>query len=296
MQAITCRPRYGGFTLIELVVVIGVLGILISLTLPAVLSARESGRRLQCSSNLRQLGLALHGHHDQHQAFPPGFSPPAADQPYPYVTWLARILPYIEGDSMWQSVKLAYRENRNPFFTAEHVTIQTPLPYFGCPSDDRVGQRQMSRNHIVALTSYLGVSGIDIETTDGSLYINSRVRMADIRDGTSNTVMVGERPPSSDMWYGWWYVGDGIQGKGVGDMVLGVRELNYGEPDTACCPYGPYRFYQGDPANQCDLFHFWSFHTGGAWFLLADGSLRFVTYNDETWLFHAGTIAGFENP
>jgi prepilin-type N-terminal cleavage/methylation domain-containing protein len=288
--------RTTGFTLVELAVVIAVIAILMSLTLPAVMMAREASRRVQCASNLRQIGFALHGHHDQHMAFPPGFTSPSPSQRYPYVTWLTRILPYIEERHLWNSVEYAYARNRSPFFTPEHFAIQVPIGLFACPNDGRVTRPQMSRNHVVALTSYLGVSGTDIETLDGALYIDSRVRIADIRDGTSNTVVVGERPPSADMWYGWWYVGDGVQGRGVGDMVLGMKERNFTEPDTADCPYGPYQFSRGNLENQCDLFHFWSLHPEGGYFLLADGSVQFVVFSGEAWLSRAATISGQEPP
>jgi len=106
--------------------------------------------------------------------------------------------------------------------------------------------------------------------------------------------MVGERPPSSDKWYGWWYAGDGIQSTGTGDNLLGVEELNLGDPDTRNCPKGPYRFGSGQIEQQCDLFHFWSLHPGGGNFLLADGAVRFVGYQSHQWLRFAATIAGSE--
>src|SRR5262249_31667482 len=153
--------------------------------------------------------------------------------------------------------------------TLPHYGIMTPVKLFGCPADGRLGTPQPTYGDLrVALTSYLGVLGTDFRTSDGVLYWGSRTRLTDIRDGTSTTLMVGERPPSPDFWYGWWYAADGQGNSGSGDTVLGVRELRYdNDPYTTGCPPGPYRFGPGKLAEQCDLFHFWSLHPGGANFL-----------------------------
>ncbi len=148
--------------------------------------------------------------------------------------------------------------------------------YF-CPADSRpfAGISVVSAGP----TSYLGNEGIDLYARNGVLYIDSQISFADVSDGASNTLAVGERPPSAQGDFGWWYAGEGQAKDGSCDNVLGVRERNdskYG----AGCPPGPYTFRPGRFQNQCDMFHFWSPHTGGgANFLLVDGSVHFLSYS-----------------
>jgi prepilin-type processing-associated H-X9-DG protein len=107
--------------------------------------------------------------------------------------------------------------------------------------------------------------------------------------------VAGERPPSADFWYGWWYAGFGQAGTGSGDMLLGVRERNRGGYIyTYFCAPGPYSFSPGRFDNQCDLFHFWSPHPGGAHFLFGDGSARFLGYAADPILPALATRAGGE--
>jgi hypothetical protein len=148
-----------------------------------------------------------------------------------------------------------------------------------CPSDPRGGIQVNFGTNKVALASYLGVTGRnqfkEAAGQDGVLYVNSAVRMAAILDGTSNTLVIGERPPSSSQSYGWQWAGAGdTPFFGATDVVLGVLE-------RALVPTAAPDFFRAGTVNDpTDIhrYHFWSLHPGGALWALADGSVRFIGY------------------
>ena len=284
--------RRPGFTLIELLVVIAIIAILIGLTIPAVQRVRDVALRAQCSNNLKQLGLALHQYHDSRRVFPPGMGD-LSGRDHPYFSWLARLLPYVEQESLWQQTEDAFRSSPSPFIDPPHIGLATVEPAFLCPADGRVWTAQISRGHLRAFTSYLGVEGWDLWTRDGMLFRGSHVRLADVTDGTSHTLFVGERPPSPDFYHGWWYAGAGVHASGATDMVLGVREGNFGY--TSDCPVaGTFEYEPGNVSNACDIFHFWSLHFGGAHFLFVDGSVRLLGYDANPLLPALASRAGGE--
>ncbi|MBI3409991.1 MAG: DUF1559 domain-containing protein [Planctomycetes bacterium] len=288
----TPAPRRA-FTLVELIVVIGIIGTLLALAVAGVQHVRTLAARTECANKLKQIGIALHHYHSVHRVFPPGCSYKDGADPYPHMSWLTRILPYIDQDDIWTEAKRAFAQD--PFFLNDppHTALSRMIPLYLCPSDYRMRSPALIADVKVGLTSYLGVEGTDLTTFDGVLYLDSRVKIAHIIDGTSTTLMVGERPPSADLVLGWWYAGWGQSKTGSGDYDLGVRELNvdiYGPG----CPSGPYAFTAGDFANQCDAFHFWSPHSGGANFLFADGSVRFLSYGADPIMSALATRAGRE--
>jgi prepilin-type processing-associated H-X9-DG protein len=275
-----CRKQIRrAFTLVELLVVLGLIMMLIGLLMPAIQKVRAAADRMLCASNLRQLGIALHHYHGDYERFPPGYTSIKPQEPFPRMTWLTRLLPYIEQDPLWTTTVSAYSQTRFAFRNPPHVGFGTPIKLFGCPSDERISAPQPTlRGRMAALTSYLGVLGTDYRVTDGVLYRDSRTRITDIHDGASNTLLIGERPPSPDNFYGWWYAGFGQNGTGSLDMLLGARERNFGGGTISGCPPGPYAFGPGRLNNLADVFHFWSLHPGGAHFLFADGSVHFLNY------------------
>lgn len=244
------RPSVG-FTLVELLVVIAIIGVLIAMLLPAVQAARESARRMQCSNNLKQIGLALHSHHDVHKRFPPGYqsyatsngSGPASANIDPQTWdaapgwgWAAHLLPHLEQSNASQTINYAL-----PIWEPAHTNIiATQFSVFLCPSSsgsqDRFGVRDengnpltiqgrqitVGRSHYVAShgqescwgecgastsgivftniytsqTRTVAINGDAASVADGPFFRNSKTRFADVTDGTSNTIFIGEHASS----------------------------------------------------------------------------------------------------
>lgn len=285
------RDTRPAFTLVELLVVISIVGILTGLLMSAVQRVRAAAARVACANKLRQIGLSLHGYHDANQVLPPGMSRKADNGAFPYLSWNARILPHLEQEALWREIQSAYAVKKNFLAVPPHVHRKTIVRSFVCPADSRAAVTSTpSTGQEVAFTSYLGVEGTNLFKQDGLLCVDSRVRLIDVTDGTSQTVMVGERPPSTDSRFGWWYAGWGQSQTGSADMVLGVRELlTTDEP----CDFGtPAHFVAGSASEVCDFLHFWSHHPGGAHFLFADASVRFLPYSADSILPRARHLRG----
>jgi prepilin-type processing-associated H-X9-DG protein len=281
-------------SLLELLVAIAIISVILGLSLAAVQRVRASAARTQCANKLHQLGLAHQQYHQTHGAFPPGVSYADGKDPYPFLGWQARLLPYLEQRELWDQTVAAFKQDPVFWNDPPHTGLATVVPAFLCPADDRVtSPATVGSVGLRAFTSYLGVEGTNAGVVDGVLYLDSKCRLADVTDGSSNTLLVGERPPSADLVLGWWYAGWGQRKNGDGDMLLGVRSRNYAGYGPGC-PEGPYHFTPGAFKNQCDAFHFWSPHAGGAHFALADGSVRFLSYSADPVMPALATRAGGE--
>jgi prepilin-type processing-associated H-X9-DG protein len=287
-----------GVTVLELVVVVAITGILIGLLVCAIQRVREAAARMKCQNSVKQIGLALHQFHDASGALPPGHRSLLNRDLMPFSGWPVSVLPYVEQQVLADRAKVIYRVLPFPFIDPPHTGLSTVVPAFICPSDYRVVTPQVSQRtkKLVAFTSYLGVSGRDYSTNDGVLYHNSRVTLTEIADGASNTLLLGERPPSADFQFGWWYAGIGQRGTGSADMILGVREPNLLPISIGSkCGPGNWPFMAADGFDDaCGMFHFWSPHPGGAHFGLCDGSVRFLTYSANPIIPSLATRAGGE--
>ena len=335
--------RRAGFTLIELLVVIAIIAVLIGLLLPAVQQVREAAARIKCANNLKQQGLALHNYHDTTGALPPALD--NRFQKHWHWSWQAQLLPYLEQDNLYRqadawashtSIPVKWhlpKPNGTPGYAhwspwggwvfglsepGQNPAIATTVTAYQCPSDpypNLVTMTVSGGNKLtMAVTNYLGSNGTNYRTQDGVFTSNRGYRIPDITDGTSNTIMVGERGRGRTPSYGYWFGGcgqndyglpEGDEQRGSADSVVGVREVNSkqnGYPRLDGCPRGPYHF---TPPNQirddsgnvqpaCDEFHFWSFHRSGAHFLFADGSVRFLSYGADNVLPLLATRAGGE--
>jgi prepilin-type N-terminal cleavage/methylation domain-containing protein/prepilin-type processing-associated H-X9-DG protein len=297
--------RRSGFTLIELLVVIAIIAILIGLLLPAVQKVREAGARTQCINNLKQHGLALHNYHDANTVLPQGNSPwtGSAQPKEGSWTWMAYILPHVEQDNVWTQAKTFSQGPGTNWYSWYNPMCAAQQKVFTCPQDPRgVMVYPGAPSGIVdqVLTTYLGNSGTTGAALNGVLYVGSKVKLPHITDGTSNTIMVGERPPNSNLEYGWYFAAYGWDGRGNGDCVMTSAETamaNYFSSSYGCDTTNmalKTGLHPGKVNIGCDAGHYWSVHSGGAQFLMADGSARMVSYNNNNVIAAMSTRSGGE--
>lgn len=288
-------------TIIELVVVLGLMTTLVGLLLPAIQSVRGAASRAECQNHLRQIAVAIHQYETRQGCFPStgGYATtnrPAT--PQDLLGWMVQILPDIDQVTVWQTAVDACRDEPLAYLMPPHMGNQAIIKAYICSGDDRLASPvQTPKNRLVSMTSYIGVGGAYrqylryMSVLPGIFHIEGIARVSDISDGLSNTVMVGERPPPDTYQAGEWY------------QTAWIRE-RYGGPNGAM--YSPQSVLLGDPcqsgkamgpgtiANPCDRLHFWSLHSGGVNFAFAHGSVRFLRHSSSDLIPTLMTMSGGE--
>jgi prepilin-type N-terminal cleavage/methylation domain-containing protein/prepilin-type processing-associated H-X9-DG protein len=286
-----------GVSLIEILVVIAILGLLFGLTVSAVQRVRDAAARSACQSNLRQLAMAVHMYAESKATLPKGCDYPFLASPHQLVqqcgiSWQTSILPFLEQGPTWQATWNAHRDDPSGNSAAHDAISERWFPVLMCPSD---GRRTGGREGIPrwGLTSYRGVAGTREVAQDGCFHQNYSVRFANITDGTSNTLLIGERPPGPQGVYGSWYASWGTSLCSSAQLLAVGRDA-WLPSDTRNCPPATTVYREGLIENICDVNHFWSPHSCGANFAFADGSVRFLSYSVDPMMPALATRAGGE--
>jgi prepilin-type N-terminal cleavage/methylation domain-containing protein/prepilin-type processing-associated H-X9-DG protein len=280
------RAGRGAFTLVELLVVIAIIAVLIGLLVPAVQKVREAANRMTCTSNLRNLGLALHHYENTHRKFPPG----RVVGPFPEagVTqavnhgWSTFLLPYLEQEGLAR----LYRWDKFQYAPENQPVASVPLKVMQCPSAEP--NRYMTFGSFAyggkgACTDYSATMAVDpalvnlglvdrVGNLQGVMAENFMARHRDITDGTSNTLLIVEdagRPRQ-------WRVGTA----GPDQTIEGGPWTSGGNPIVLKGSTADGGQRLGPCAVNCTNDHeVYSFHPGGTNALLADGSVQFLKAN-----------------
>jgi prepilin-type N-terminal cleavage/methylation domain-containing protein/prepilin-type processing-associated H-X9-DG protein len=268
-------PR--AFTLLELLIVVGIIGVLIALLLPAIQSAREHARRAQCINNLLQLGIGMGNYASTHTVLPPGVvndKGPIVNQPVGFHHgWTVQILPFIDQANVYRRFDLKESVHAPSNETARSVMIST----FMCPSSSRA----WSSNGAI---SYAGCHH-DVEApiaadNHGVLYLNSHVRFDDITDGLAQTILLGELTSNETVMLSWASgtratlrnTGAGLNSENpLTALYAGIAQLSEADKQAAAA-----RMFEEGTIPVDFVGGFSSWHSHGANFAFCDGSVRFI--------------------
>ncbi|EAQ79268.1 DUF1559 domain-containing protein [Blastopirellula marina] len=283
--------RRRAFTLVELLVVIAIIGVLIALLLPAVQQAREAARRMQCINNLKQIGLAMHNYHDTHRVLTSGFIDDANDtggvDGYGW-SWSVMLLPFLEQQAMHDQLSPG-PQTVSQAITSNLTLLQQPLTAYLCPSstDETLNPHYLFSDEKLATSNYATVTGHGYTSgasvdRGGAFFRNSYKTLADIHDGTSNTLMAGEKvvanPRSKNI------LGGAVWAAANRTDRMGNSGQNTDSVGSTLGSIHALHPLNGDPeAASLDLAFapmiYASQHPGGVQFALFDGSARFLSEN-----------------
>lgn len=290
------KCRRTGFTLVELLVVIAIIGVLVGLLLPAVQSAREAARRMQCSNKLKQIGLATHNYHDTFKSFPKNQmwwngnsngnpkQPPAGTASG--ISWRALILPFIEQPAIHEQINFGLTSTSTVGTPSNLDIARMPMSTYVCPSDptgefSRTGAQYLwsnwafpnasPRDQSVGVTCYKGINGngydnrFSVSPYPEGMFDRRRgpsLKMRDALDGTTNVLFIGEISPE---WYAWpsW-------------MSWHAPMSTHRGPNHAIRVYGKASKRTASQHGWIDGFTASSFHPGGCHFLMVDASTQFI--------------------
>jgi prepilin-type N-terminal cleavage/methylation domain-containing protein len=302
-----CPRRRDAFTLIELLVVIAIIAVLIGLLVPAVQQVREAANRTQCQSNLKQIGIAIHNHHDVNKRLPSGYVElvPLTDR----AIWITQILPYVEQGNLYQT----YNPNQSVGGGAANFQLnQAQIQLFQCPSAMTQPPQFYPPDKTIgpyALGNYLANNGLGPMKSEsdpiksvvkpGVFMVNSKLRLTDIKDGTSTTLFVTEclNFPATATTADW-----------RGNLTYPENCLfhwnytpNTSNPDwlrdVLCVnvPQAPCLAKHTAYSNRMNIVSARSNHPGGVQILLGDGSARFASNSIDLTTWQAlGSPAGGE--
>jgi prepilin-type N-terminal cleavage/methylation domain-containing protein/prepilin-type processing-associated H-X9-DG protein len=268
--------KHEAFTIVEILVVITIIGILIAMLLPALSSVREAARSVVCRNNLHQIGAALHSYESANGYFPPAYAANPQDWEFPHWSWSSLILPFLDSHPLYDELGVATQLfGPPPGLTPPWPTTQRPLSVYICPSDSGPILNFFKGSH--AKSNYRGITGNMPELTadyqqelgrNGVMYMNSFTRSKDITDGPSNTLMIGECSLTAQTPNHVAALWAGMCGTDASDNTTRVSDCMWmisSDPDWCI--------------NGLQLQAYGSSHPGGAHFLLADGSVHFLSQN-----------------